>query len=104
LIPESSEFAQCSPTAPPWRFAWQLRGGLPLFLDTLKIALMSISEIIEELPKLSHSQRRELCQRIIDLEQEKADIEICDQTAAAAFSGLDQLEAGDRGHGEAGSR
>ena len=65
---------------------------------------MSISEIIEELPKLSHSQRRELCQRIIDLEQEKADIEICDQTAAAAFSGLDQLEAGDRGHGEAGSR
>ena len=65
---------------------------------------MSISEIIEELPKLSHSQRRELCQRIIDLEQERADIEICDQLAADAFVDLDRMEEGDADHAKAGSR
>ena len=68
---------------------------MPLSLDTLTMAVMSISEIIDELPKLSHSQRRELCQRIIDLEQERADIEICDQLAVEAFSELDRMETGD---------
>ena len=31
---------------------------------------MSLSEIIDELPRLSHQERRELCRRVIDLESE----------------------------------
>jgi hypothetical protein len=58
---------------------------------------MSISEIIEELPRLSHSQRRELCQRIIDMEKERAEIEVCDRLAVEAFSDLDRIESGDSG-------
>lgn len=77
---------------------------MPLSLDTLTIAVMSISEIIDELPKLSHSQRRELCQRIIDLEQERANIQICDQVAVEAFSELDRMEAGDSGHDQSSPR
>lgn len=67
-----------------------------MFFDGQKIALMSISEIIEELPRL--------CTRIIDLEQERADLEICDQLAEDAFTVLDQTEERDTDHAEAGSR
>ena len=52
-----------------------------------------MTEIIEELPKLSHSQRRELCQRIIALEAEQEDLDACNQSAADAFAQLDEMEA-----------
>jgi len=58
---------------------------------------MSLTEIIEELPKLTHQQRRELCQRIIALEAEQAELEMCDQIAAEGFSELDQMEGEDAG-------
>ena len=56
---------------------------------------MSMTEILAELPKLTHRQRREICQRIIGLEAEQDDLAACDQAADAAFAALDQLEAQD---------
>jgi hypothetical protein len=56
---------------------------------------MSIAEIMDELPKLSHHQRRELCQKIIELEAEPEDIALSDQAARDGFAMLDQMEAQD---------
>lgn len=56
---------------------------------------MSIAEIIEELPKLTHQERRELCQRIIALETEQEELMACDKAADAGFAELDQLESED---------
>ena len=61
------------------------------------MSLMSMTDIIKELPKLTHQQRRELCQRIIALEAEEADLIMCDQITAEGFSQLDQMEAEDTG-------
>lgn len=55
--------------------------------------LVSLSEIIETLPTLSHQERRELCRRVIDLESETEDISLCDHVARNGFVTLDQLEA-----------
>ena len=52
---------------------------------------MSITEIIDELPKLTHHQRRELCQRIIQLEAEAKDINLCDEAARRGFAMLDEM-------------
>jgi hypothetical protein len=54
-----------------------------------------MADIIDELPKLTHQQRREICQRIISLEAEQEDISACDATALAGFALLDQMEAED---------
>jgi hypothetical protein len=54
---------------------------------------MSMAEIIEELPKLTHQQRREICHRIISLEAERHDITACDASAADGFALLDQMES-----------
>ena len=59
---------------------------------------MSMAEIIEELPKLSHQQRRELCQRIIAMEAQAEDLAACDQSALQGFVLLDQMEAEDQAH------
>ena len=52
-----------------------------------------MTEILEELPKLTHQQRRELCQRIIALEAEQIDLASCDRAATEGFSQLDRMEA-----------
>jgi hypothetical protein len=57
---------------------------------------MSMAEIIEELPKLSHQQRRELCHRIIAMEAQAEDLAACDQSAQQGFGLLDQMEAEDQ--------
>jgi len=56
---------------------------------------MSLTEIIAELPKLTHQQRRELCQRIIALEAEQEELTASDHAADAGFAVLDQLESED---------
>jgi len=56
---------------------------------------MSMAEIIEELPKLTLPQRRELCRKIIELEAEHADIALCDEAARQGFAMLDQMEVQD---------
>ncbi len=55
--------------------------------------LVSLSEIIETLPTLSHQERRELCRRVIDLESETEEIDLCDHMARDGFASLDRLEA-----------
>ena len=59
---------------------------------------MSMAEIIQELPKLTHHQRRELCQKIIALEADTQEIALCDDAAREAFATLDQMEDQDAPH------
>jgi hypothetical protein len=56
---------------------------------------MSLDEIIEELPKLTHQERRELGLRLLALESD-ADLALCDSLAAEGFAMLDQLELEDQ--------
>jgi hypothetical protein len=56
------------------------------------VKLMSMAEIINELPKLTHHQRRKLCRKIIELEAASGDIALCDETARQGFAMLDQME------------
>jgi len=56
---------------------------------------MSMAEIIGELPKLTHGQRRELCRKIVEIESQGEDIDLCDETAREGFAMLDQMEARD---------
>ena len=51
-----------------------------------------MTEIILELPRLTPHQRRELCQKIIELEAETDDIALCDKSARQGFVMLDQME------------
>jgi hypothetical protein len=53
---------------------------------------MSMAEIIEELPKLSHHERRELCRKIVAMEAEGEEIARCDDMAREGFAVLDQME------------
>ena len=56
---------------------------------------MSLTEIIEELPRLTVAQRRALCAKIQELESERAELELCDQSADQALALLDQMEEED---------
>jgi hypothetical protein len=56
---------------------------------------MSSSEIIAELPGLTHEERRVICQKIVALEAEQEDLDSCRQAAIAGFQLLDQMEAAD---------
>jgi hypothetical protein len=56
---------------------------------------MSMAEIIDELPRLTHHERRELCQKIIELEAQTEDINRCDEAAREGFAILDEMEAED---------
>ena len=56
---------------------------------------MSMAEIIDELPKLTHHERRELCRKIVEIESQGEDIDVCDETAREGFAMLDQMEAQD---------
>lgn len=56
---------------------------------------MSRAEIISEIPKLSHADRREIMRRIIDAEEDAAMLADCDQRALERFQMLDAMEAED---------
>jgi hypothetical protein len=56
---------------------------------------MSLDEIIEELPKLPHAERRELSLRLLELEADE-DVLLCSLAAAEAVSLLDRMEAEDQ--------
>jgi hypothetical protein len=57
---------------------------------------MSMAEIIDELPKLTHRERRELCRKIVEIEAQGEDIDLCDVAAGAGFGMFDDMEAQDR--------
>lgn len=62
---------------------------------------MSASEILAELPKLSHQDRRRLAAAIFDLEKDADLLRDCNQRADEHFRMLDLMEEKDA---EAGSR
>jgi len=62
---------------------------------------VSTSEILAELPKLSHQERRRLAAAIFDLEEEANLLRDCDRRADEHFRILDMMEEKDA---ETGSR
>ena len=58
---------------------------------------MSFIEILDEIPKLSLRERRELFLQVLSLEPEEGDLSICDHIASEGFSILDEMEARQQG-------
>ena len=56
---------------------------------------MSSTEIIAELPRLTHRERREIVRRILSIEEETAILADCDRHADERFLTLDAMEAQD---------
>jgi len=56
---------------------------------------MSRAEIISEIPKLSHTDRREIMRCIFELEEDAQTLADCDQRALERFQMLDAMEAED---------
>ena len=55
---------------------------------------MSLAQIVEELPKLQRTERRELAHRLFEVPDEEAGLLVeCDQRADACFQMLDAMEA-----------
>lgn len=54
---------------------------------------MSRAEIISEIPKLSHTDRREIMRSIVDAEEDAQTLAECDQRALERFQMLDTMEA-----------
>lgn len=53
---------------------------------------MSLAEILEEIPKLTLAERREISLHVLSVEPEEEDLAICDHNAAEGFYMLDLLE------------
>jgi hypothetical protein len=56
---------------------------------------MSRTEIISEIPNLSHESRREIMRCLIQAEAESVTLAECDQRALERFQMLDAMEAED---------
>ncbi len=62
---------------------------------SFRLVLMSKAEILSELPKLSHGERREIMRFIFELEEDAETLAECDRLALERFQMLDALEAED---------
>jgi transcription elongation GreA/GreB family factor len=62
---------------------------------------MSSSEIVAELARLTHEERRLICQKIMALEADQDALETARQAAALGFQMLDQMEAEDEARRQA---
>jgi hypothetical protein len=56
---------------------------------------MSMTEIINELPRLTLAERRALCTRIQELEPEQDALDMCDALSLEAVQMLDKMEEDD---------
>lgn len=56
---------------------------------------MSKAEILAEIPRLSHHERREIMRLIFEMEQDAETLAECDRLALERFQMLDAMEAGD---------
>ena len=54
---------------------------------------MSRAEIISEIPKLSHTDRREIMRYIVEAEEDAQTLAECDQRALERFQMLDAMES-----------
>jgi len=58
--------------------------------------MISIREILDELPSLNREERRELSLRLLEMEctpAEAGDLAVCEHSAALGFAMLDEMEA-----------
>ena len=55
---------------------------------------MSLSEILDQLPHLTHEERRLLCRRALAID-EAGEVAALEHTAAEGFALLDRMEAED---------
>jgi hypothetical protein len=53
---------------------------------------MSFAQILEELPKLSAPERREIFLQVLSLEPEVDDLAVCDHVAMEGFALLEEME------------
>ncbi|MCF7689198.1 MAG: hypothetical protein K9M98_05610 [Cephaloticoccus sp.] len=61
---------------------------------------MSLAEILDELPRLTHEERRLLCRRALELDAGMAtEVAVAESSAGYGFQLLDQLEAEDETRG-----
>ena len=60
-----------------------------------RLLCMSKSEILAEIPRLSHQERREIMRRLVETEEDAATLAECDRLASERFQMLDALEADD---------
>ena len=56
---------------------------------------MSKAEIISEIPRLSHEERREIMRLIFQMEEDAETLAECDRLAIDRFQMLDAMEAED---------
>ena len=56
---------------------------------------MSKADILAEIPRLSHEERREIMRRIFEAEEDAATLVECDRLALERFQMLDAIEAED---------
>jgi len=56
---------------------------------------MSATEIINELPKLTESERREVRQKLLELAAQNEDVALCNQAALEGAVMLDRMEEED---------
>lgn len=54
---------------------------------------MSQAQIISEIPKLSHEERREIMRCLVEAEEDAATLAQCDPAALERFQMLDAMEA-----------
>ncbi len=54
---------------------------------------MSKAQIISEIPKLSHADRREIMRLIVEMEQNAETLAECDRLALERFQMLDAMES-----------
>ena len=54
---------------------------------------MSCAEILAEIPRLTHADRREIMRRIMEAEEDAATLAECDRLALERFQMLDAMEA-----------
>ncbi len=60
---------------------------------------MSFAQIIEEIPKLTHMERREIFLQVMSFEPAADDVALCDHVAREGFAILDEMEAADARNG-----
>ncbi len=56
---------------------------------------MSKAEILDELPRLDHRDRREIARRLFEIEADVQTLVDCDRRADERFRMLDEMEARD---------
>jgi hypothetical protein len=58
---------------------------------------MSSSEILAQLPKLTHEERRAICEKILSLEADQEALAVSQKSAIIGFQVLDRMDAEDEG-------